>query len=232
MLEFTDVLLPMLGFLLVGIVGITFWIAWMIFRSRAQEQSRDAYLLAVNRAPDGSWEITVNGKRYPNLEAVPDDNVRKDFVIGLKEVVAFARSYVQKDQEAKKSPAPAAPIAPDSRVPPAEKPATPLPSVPQTAPPPTDKRRISPKDEPTLKRPDAAPTIMPDLDLAREIGEIVAEMQVHIPSMAHRSIKLQNALDGGVDFAVDGIVYPDVNEIPDTDVQALIRAATKEWERR
>jgi hypothetical protein len=247
--DLMDLLPLMLILLLVSIVGITFWIAWMVFKARYQKQlkvneaapvstspfnvaRRDAYLLAVNRALDGSWEITVNGGRYPSLETVPDDEVRKDVVDGLKEVVAFARSYVQKDQGTKKPPVSAPPTTPDSYGPPVEKPAISPSSVPQTAPPPTDRPRIFPKDEPALKRPDAAPLIMPDLDLAREIGEIVAEMQVSIPSMAHRSIKLQDAPSGGVGFAIDGIVYSDVNEIPDADVQALIRAATKEWERR
>ncbi|MFN2109511.1 MAG: hypothetical protein ACK2UI_07610, partial [Anaerolineae bacterium] len=168
------------------------------------------------------------------------------------EVVAFARSYVQKDQAAKKPPAPATPpqparqqpavqqpparepavrlsttpaaVAPDSRVPPVEKPVT--------TPPTADKPRLYLKDEPTLKRSDAAPTIMTALDLAREIGAIVEEMQARIPSLAGRSIKLQNAPSGGVCFAIDGLVYADVNESPDTEIQALIRAATKEWERR
>lgn len=123
---------------------------------------------------------------------------------------------------------------PQSRIPPAERPATPVapPVTPEAAPPSADKLRVFLKGEPTLRRSDAAPTIMTALDLAREIGEIVAEMQARIPSMAQRSIKLQNAPSGGVHFAIDGIVYPDVNEIPDTDIQALIRAATKEWERR
>lgn len=88
------------------------------------------------------------------------------------------------------------------------------------------------KDEPELKRPGAAPVLMPILNLAQEIGEIVAEMQTRIPSLAQRSIKLQDAPGGGVQFAIDGKVYSDVSEIPDTEVQGLIRAATKEWERR
>ena len=213
------------------------------------------YLLAVDRAPNGAWEIAVNGEYYPSLEAVPDDTVRQEFVAGLKEVVAFARSYVQKDQAAKKPPAtppqpvrePAAravvtpmprapaPAIPNSHIPPAERPASPVappPVTPEVASAAADKLRVFLKGEPALKRSDAAPTIMTTLDLAREIGEIVTEMQAHIPSMAQRSIKLQNAPSGGVYFAIDGIVYPSVNEIPDADIQALIRAATKEWERR
>jgi hypothetical protein len=275
MLDYMDFLLPMLALLLVGVIGITFWIAWIIFRARHKKQlkaneaepvtvttppfsaaPRDV-LLAVDRTPDGTWEIMVNGELYPSLEAVPDDAVRQDVIAGLKEVVAFARSYVQKDQAAKKPSAPAVPPQPvresplraamtpsptssgpitlGSRVPPVEKPASPVaPPVASPATPPstTDRLRVFLKGEPALKRSDAAPTIMPTLDLAREIGEILAEMQAHIPSLAQRSIKLQNAPSGGVYFAIDGIVYADVNEIPDADIQALIHAATKEWERR
>jgi len=274
--DFMDFLLPMLILLLVAIVGITFWVAWVIFKARYKKQlkaneaaadsvpafsvaPREVYLLAVDRALDGTWEIAVNGEHYPNLEAVPDNAVRQNVVAGLKEVVAFARSYVQKDQAAKKPPAPAIPpqpvrqsavrqpparepavrlsatptaVAPDSRVPPVEKPVTAPAAAPQATLSPTDRPRVFLKDEPTLKRSDAAPTIMTALDLAREIGEIVTEMQARIPSLAQRSIKLQNAPSGGVCFAIDGIVYADVNEIPDADIQALIRAATKEWERR
>jgi hypothetical protein len=265
-----DFLLPMLILLLVAIVGITFWIAWVIFKARYKERlkaaeaatgnlppfsvtPRDVYLLALDRAPDGTWEIAINGEHYPSLEAVPDEAVRQDVVAGLKEIVNFARSYVQKEQAARKPPSPAAgpsappvsppqpvrapatravatptplapaPAMPESRIPPAE---------PSATPPAADRLRVFLKDEPTLRRSDAAPAFMPALDLAREIGEIVAEMQVRIPSLAQRSIKLQNAPSGGVHFAIDGIVYPDVNEIPDADIQALIRAATKEWERR
>ncbi len=264
--ELMDFLLPMLIFLLIGIIGITFWIAWVIFKARYKKQlkpdkaaesnvpafsvaPREVYLLAVDRASDGAWEITVNGEYYPNLEAVPDEAVRQNVVAGLKEVVAFARGYVQKEQAARKPPAPpqpapgpavraavtptllaSAPTMPESRISPTEKPVTP--PAPPVAPPPTDRLRVFLKDEPTLRRSDAAPAFMPALDLAREIGDIVAEMQVRIPSLAHRSIKLQNAPSGGVHFAIDGIVYPNVNEIPDADIQALIRAATKEWERR
>ncbi len=268
--ELMDFLLPMLILLLIGIIGITFWIAWVIFKMRYKKQltpdkatqdneplfsavPREAPLLAVARASDGAWEITVNGKHYPNLEAVPDEAVRQDVVAGLKEVVAFARSYVQKEQAGRKPPTPpqpgpepaaragitptppaSVPPMPESRGPSVEKPVTPPAPVAAspTAPPSSDKLRVFLKGEPVLKRSDAVPTIMPAIDLAREIGEIVAQMQARIPSLAHRSIKLQNAPSGGVHFAIDGIVYPNVAEIPDADIQALIRAATKEWERR
>ncbi|MEJ5312341.1 MAG: hypothetical protein WHX52_21455 [Anaerolineae bacterium] len=271
MLESIDFLLPMLIFLLIGIVVITFWLAWVIFKMRYKKQftpdkatqdneplfsavPREAPLLAVARASDGAWEITVNGKHYPNLEAVPDEAVRQDVVAGLKEVVAFARSYVQKEQAGRKPPTPpqpgpepaaqgdimpmppaSAPTMPENRIPPAEKPVspeTPLPFDAATRSSPSDRLRGLFKGDSVLKRPDAMPRLMPAIDLAREIGEIVAQMQAQIPALAQRAIKLQNSPSGGVQFVIDDMIYFDVNEIPDADVQALIRAATKEWERR
>lgn len=261
-----DFLLPiLLIFLMVGIIGITFWVAWLFFKARykdklhgmdtptvapvlpAQEHD-EPHLLGLKRASDGSWEIDVHGQRYTTLETVPDDAVRQEVVAGMKELVAFARSYVQREQAAKKQPRPvphpepprepampATPKVAPTAIPKAVPAATPkvAPAVTPTAGQPTqEKLRVFLKGEPALKRSDVAPTIMPTLDLAREIGEIVSEMQARIPSLAHRSVRLQNAPSGGVQFAIDGIVYPDVNEIPDADIQGLIRAATKEWERR
>ncbi|HOT91233.1 MAG TPA: hypothetical protein PLJ78_05515 [Anaerolineae bacterium] len=258
--SFTDILLPMIFFLVIGIIGVTAWTTWLIFRIRYKDklqgtvtpppealfpesEHRASYLLGLTHTPDGAWEVDVQGVHYASLEAVPNDDLRQEVVAGLKELVAFARSYVQREQTARKQPQPephakpfpetVTPVA--SPVPQATEPQlTPFSSVakPAGGQAVQDRLRVYLKGEPELKRPDAAPTILPTLDLAREIGEIVAEMQARIPSLAHRSIRLQNAPSGGVQFAIDGIVYPNVDEIPDADIQALIRAATKEWERR
>jgi hypothetical protein len=86
--------------------------------------------------------------------------------------------------------------------------------------------------EPALKRHEAAPELMPTIDLAREIGDIVAEMKGQNPDLANRSIRLYNSPGGGIYFAIDGETFENVDDIPDIQVQGLIRAATKEWERR
>jgi hypothetical protein len=36
----------------------------------------------------------------------------------------------------------------------------------------------------------------------------------------------------GIRFAIDGKVYDDLSEIPSPEIRAVIRKATKEWERR
>ena len=74
--------------------------------------------------------------------------------------------------------------------------------------------------------------MMPRIDLAREIGAIVDEMQAQVPQLQDRSIRLHNTASGGIQFAIDGVVYEDVHDIPDELVRKLIKAATREWERR
>ncbi len=83
-----------------------------------------------------------------------------------------------------------------------------------------------------FQRESFADALLPMLDLAAEIEEIVREMQPAYPSLAQRAIRLQNAPGRGVRVVVDGIVYESVDDVPDADIQALIRAATREWERR
>ena len=51
------------------------------------------------------------------------------------------------------------------------------------------------------------------------------------PNCKERSIRLHNTPSGGIQFAIDGVVYEDVNDIPDELVRKLIKAATREWER-
>jgi hypothetical protein len=86
--------------------------------------------------------------------------------------------------------------------------------------------------EPALRRHEAAPEFMPTIDLAREIGDIVDDMKANNPDLANRSVRLYNSPGGGIYFAVDGETFENVEDIPDMQIQGLIRAATKEWERR
>jgi hypothetical protein len=73
---------------------------------------------------------------------------------------------------------------------------------------------------------------MPTINLAEEIGDILDEMIKSSPELSGYSIGLINTPTGGVGFAVEGKVYHDLSEIPNPEIRALIRRATKEWERR
>ena len=93
------------------------------------------------------------------------------------------------------------------------------------------KRRAEDRQPQLSATPDLS-SMMPRIDLAREIGAIVDEMQAQAPQLQERSIRLHNTASGGIQFAIDGIVYEDVNDIPSDLVRKLIKAATREWERR
>jgi hypothetical protein len=249
--------LPLLLLVFSGIIGISFWLAWMFFKSKnrgrddriyvssaplpaATAPAAESYLLAMRRGESGEWEIYVNDVRYRALETVPGESVRREVVAGMKELVTFARSYLQKESAAGPSAAataPAEPVAmpstrPEKMAPPAPKPAPP--AVKPTAPPEATggRPRLRLSNEPELKRTATPAQFMPTLDLAKDIGDIVEEMQKRAPALRDRSIRLRNAASGGVEFTVDGLVYASVDEIPEADIQALIRAAIKEWERR
>ncbi len=259
-MKFLPVLLPIVILGVVGIaVWLTVVIMRRSGNGSRREQltgipntppsTKSATLLQVRHLPSGAWEIRVQGQRYAALESVPDEATRREVIQGIRALAAFARNYARK----KPSASPAKQRAPTRK--PAAQPAAPAPerSAPATASPaatppaaaprastkreppsPTarPRRPVGLPREPVLKRHEAAPSLMPTIDLAREIGDIVDEMKTQNPDLLERSIRLYNAPGGGIYFAIDGITYNDVTEIPDLQIQGLIRAATKEWERR
>jgi len=161
----------------------------------------------VQKNQRGLWEVRVLDVSYQKIEDIPDPEVRSQVVDAIKIVAAFGRDYIAKRRKAQ--------------------PEHPAPSAERAAPVP---QRTA--DGSRLHQPSAPPQLIPQINLAKEIGEILEEMQKQRSSLAKRSIRLQNAPDGGVRFVIDGRTYTSVGEIPDLEVQALIRDATREWERR
>jgi hypothetical protein len=161
------------------------------------------------------WRVWVYGEPYKTLDEVPDAEAQQEVVNAVRILAAFSRDYITRQR--KKS-------AQAQKAPPPE--AAPVPST--VSPPPSS---LSERVEERLHRP-GAPSLMPEINLAKEINEILEVLQRQRPALGGRSIRLQNTPGGGVRFWVDNAMYDAVDEIPDQEVQALIRAATKEWERR
>ncbi len=251
--------LVLLLFTLLGIVGTTIWLTIMLTRREQHKSSPPPAgkaeeaepspppvtppLLTLERHSTGQWVIRIRGKVYTALEDVPDGRTQREVVAGLRRLAEFARSYLQRQKQAteRQNPAPTAThsVAESSPAPQQPPPAAEPPSSPRPTPPvdliarQLTARSSTPRQEPPrLRMPEAPPILLPPIDLAREIGEIVEQMQALNPRLAGRSIRLQNTSEGGIRFVIDGHSYTAVEQIPDPEIQNLIRAATKEWERR
>lgn len=214
--------------ILVGlaIVGLVIWLVAAFLRAPGEKDTlpeaesaarRNARaetrpdVLTVRLNEQDIWEVLVYDVPYRTLEAVPDANAQQKVVDAIKILAGFSRTHIQQ----RRAPAPAAEAAgPDTTAR--------LPLVPIAA-----LREVAP-----LRPTTAPPVFMPQINLAKEIGVIVEELQERSPSLAKRSIRLQNTPGGGILFLIDGQPYQMLEDIPDLEVQALIRTATKQWERQ
>jgi hypothetical protein len=235
-------LLPVLLVLLgVGILSIAGWLVWVFTRPGRrpgrEPQSSDAVSAAdhsqprvISQAPpqflaltrgSGGWEIFVHGRRYESLEAVPDAGTQDAVVEAIRALGRFAHDYVQRQRTTGPTP-PSAGNEPAVGSGPAGASRSPQRTEPA----------LAQTQEATARWVPSIPSMLPSINLAQEIGEIVDEMWVQTPSVRSHSVSLTNAPGGGVAFVVDGKTYREIDEIPLPEVRDLIRRATKEWERR
>ena len=93
------------------------------------------------------------------------------------------------------------------------------------APVPASKPVLSRVEAPS-KKGEAAPTTM--------VGQIDAILQAHLASLPleKRGVRLIESPEGGVVVMVGLTKYNGVSEVPDPQVQAMIRAAIAEWENK
>jgi hypothetical protein len=242
-----QLLLVILVILGVGIVSIVGWLVWIFTRpggwrspksqqpdvrpsiaektpDSAQSQA-PTYFLALTRGLDG-WEIYVRGQRYRSLDAVLDVQTRDEVVDAIRALARFAQEYVQRQRGAGWSPTatPGGGVARDS-APPRPSELTPVQASP-SRPPYVAAMEGSPRRSPS------SPALIPSINLAQEIGEIVDEMLAKSPELQGHAVTLTSGLSGGIVFAVDGKLYREMDEIPHPEIRELIRRATKEWERR
>ena len=231
------VLFPMLLVVGVCFLGLVIWLIVILTRTKkepdAQPESQQLtgapgnippYILAVGRSGT-EWEIYVKGLRA-KADTTYDTTTRKEALEALRVLARYARDRLQVSTEG-------------------------IRTMPEQAPQPTRVQSETPSevraptaeiDLTSVSRTQAqatgvtdyppAPSGVTDMNLAREIGDIVDELLADSPSLQHHAVDLINAKTEGINFVVDGAVYNEVDDIPNPEIRELIRRATREWERR
>ncbi len=186
-------------------------------------------VLAIQLDEKNQPQLELDGQRVDALQLAPAQRKR------LIELMLILRPWVEGKpvQQAGVSAQPAprtmtGPLTPAPR--PATGPLTPRPR-PATSPLPTAPApSVSPATKPlppaAVPVPEPAPTSM--------VSQIDAILQARLMGtpLEERGIRLVESIQGGALVFVGDKSYEGVGEVPDPEVQAAIRAATAEWERR
>lgn len=183
----------------------------------------DALLMQVLRDREGFLVVKVEGQRYRRLFEIRDGEVGRRVMEIINRLVAFSKG--QKSRVAP-PPSPLATLPPADEIIEEKSQALFEQLQPQAEATPR-KARISMDPVPFRRRSEDKHIT---LNLAGEIDQL---LQIHIkalPEFSGRYVHVANAPDGGLRFDVDGGRYGAIDEIPDRQVQALIRTAITEWE--
>jgi hypothetical protein len=169
-------------------------------------------LLRLSRDQEDQIRLDLDGQRVDTARFAPQQRKR------LIELMVLMRPWIEAGTMQKTvPPSPLAPRPASAPPPPAAK--TQTPSSPAKAPP----ARSAPAP---LPKEDSAPTSM--------VGQIDAILQTRLigTPLENRGIQLVESAQGTVIVVVGQDRYTGVGEVPDPVVQAAIKAAISEWERR
>jgi hypothetical protein len=172
-------------------------------------------LLKLSLDNTDQLQLEIGGQRADATQLAPDQRKR------LIDLMVMMRPWIDAS-----APKPSAPPAPPQPVVPAPLPSTPIPSP---IPSPFSMSNISKAIAPVLIPPakkEETPSSM--------VGQIDEILQTHLASsaLANRAIRLMESPEGGVVVMVGSTKYNSVGEVSDPQVQAAIRAAIAEWEKK
>jgi hypothetical protein len=194
----------------------------------------DTLLMRVWEDSDGNLVVEVDGQRYERLFDIRSGAVGRHVLETIRRLVAFS-----KGKALRVAPEPPEPDVDDG-----------IPPVARTAEEAIDEEsqevieqwKQEDDDQPKpsritidpvpFRRQNEAQERGLTLNLAEEIDQLLQIRIKAYPQFSRRRIRVANAIDGGLRFEVDGITHHTLEEIPDDQVQALVRAAIRDWEVR
>lgn len=236
-LDVGSLIFPLLIVSGICLIGLAIWVLLTLGKSKersapqsaephlADLQSIDpAFILAIRRSGT-AWDIYVKGERATTANRHYDLATRKQALDALRQLARFARAYLTAEGS----------VASTATSPPLKEPRSDVVS----AKPPLSRGAVLTADtsagRSSFLKPGESPAVAPavsGMNLADEIGAIVDEMMANTPALQNHAVDLVNAQTEGINFVVDGVIYHSVEEIPQPEIQELIRKATREWERR
>jgi hypothetical protein len=170
-------------------------------------------VLNVSMGPDGEMRLKMDGQ--PADPSALDAEQRKRLIAILTQMRPWLEAPKTAAPPPKPQPAPASRPGPAPKPTPAPSPAPAADERP-TAPPPPD------QDE-EEEHPPAADSIVAQIDS-------VLQARLAGTPLAAKGIRLQESPEGGVLVWVGVSKYEGVDEVPDEEIKAALRAAISEWE--
>lgn len=188
-------------------------------------------LARLLRAPDGTFIVEADGKRYSHRLDITDANVGRRLLAALDEFHKFLRT----DQPRPASPfaASAAPTPPHRHTEQSRSAHTPPrpPAIQEAAQRPLIKPSMNPLEQIRILREiEKQPEIKPKPFL-EEIDELIQQKVAATP-LAGRGLKVAASPTGSAVFWIDGEAYEGIDQLPDAAAQTFVQAVIKEWEKR
>lgn len=184
----------------------------------------------------GRLIVEIAGKRYTRLMEIQDATIGQAFLTTVRDLNRFASG-----QTPPPAPLPSTGVQLNAPTPPPA-----APPVATAAPPPAydiHASALPPEQQPPLRMPsmnpfrqmatlremEKAPAPAPK-SITEQIDEVLQTQLAGTPFIT-RGMKVGSDLAGNALFFLDGQTYDAVDNIPDTAVREVIRAAIKEWEK-
>jgi hypothetical protein len=179
-------------------------------RLMAQEAARENPLLKLSLDEASQPRLAMDGQSVDTAQLTTNQRKR------LIELMMILRPWVEGIRQ---------PIAPPAATPAVTPPPAAAPTPAPVTPPSPSKSRPAAAGA-KKEGPSAAPLSM--------VTQIDAILQARLlgTSLAERGVRLVESPEGGVSVMVDNKSFAGVGEVPDPNVQAAIRLAIAEWEKR
>lgn len=234
-----DMTISLLALIGIGLAAMFFGYFFGLFEGRGQgykkrrsEEASDPSLKPVASPPpppDNSvLRLSLDARRQPRLEMdgsrIDTNQIAPEQRRRLIELMVLMRPWIDA------SPVPKAPAAAPATAPqPAPQPVSvqaPSRAAARPAPVPASIAPAPAAQPPVPTEPASKPATM--------VGQIDAILQSNLAGtpLATRGIRLVESVQGGATVMVGLSRYAGVGDVPDPEVQAVIRAAIAEWEKK